>query len=151
MNEAERHKNFYLNFQQRFNKFRHIETQEVLKGPFRYSSEAFALLQDIELCYAAKAYYACLVLAQSIIETHLARVEGIKGYGANMFKNAGIYEEIEWLSKIRNDIAHGNPNKLVTISIDNKLEQELENQCEKAFKLMHELPIRLQRLRDSKG
>lgn len=146
MNELERHEKFSRDFWARFNEFRSIEAEEVIKGPFRYCNEAFVLLQDIELCYAAKAYYACLVLAHSIIETHLARVEGLTGWAAEMFKKAGIREEIEWLTNIRNDITHGNPNKYVTISLDSESQQELEELCRKAFRLMHELPIRLQKL-----
>lgn len=149
MNDAEGYENFGRGFWQRFNHFRSIETQEVFKGPFRYSNEAIALLQDIELCYAAKAYYACLVLSHSIIETHLARVEGMTGWAAEMFAKAGIRDEIAWLTKIRNDITHGNPNKFVTFSLDDESQKTLEELCEKAFRLMHELPIRLHATRDA--
>lgn len=148
MDDSERLEKFGRGFWKRFEHFRSIEAQEIAKGPFRYSNEAFVLLQDIELCYAAKAYYACIVLAHSIIETHLARVEGMTGWAAEMLKKAGIREEIAWLTKLRNDIAHGNPNQLVTIALDDETTEVLEGHCEKAFRFMHELPIRMQRLRD---
>ncbi len=151
MDDSEKFENFGRSFWQRFEHFRKIETQEIEKGPFRYSAEAFALLQEIELCYAAKAYYACLILAHSIIETHLRRIEGMNGWAAQIFAKAGIREEMTWLTKLRNDITHGNPNELVSISIDDEMEKTLEQYCEKAFRLMHELPIRLQKLRDSNG
>lgn len=150
MNDSQELENYGRKFWQRFKHFRQIEVQEVIKGPFQYSNEAFVLLHDIELCYAAKAYYACLILAHSIIETHLRKVEGMPERGtAKLFKRAGIQEEMKKLSKIRNDIVHGNPNNDVKISMEPEDEEHLDQLCIEVFTLMHELPIRLQRLRNN--
>lgn len=148
MDDSEKLEHFGREFWKRFQWFRAIETQEIVKGPFRYSPEAFALLHDIELCYAARAYFACIVIAHSIIETHLRRVENMEGWAAQIFKKAGIREEIAWLSKLRNDITHGNPNEHVKYAIYSEDEEIWEQYCVKAFTFMHELPIRMERLRE---
>lgn len=144
MSESAGFEKFASNFWARFDRFRQIEVQELVEGPFEYSSEAFALLRDAELCYAAKAYFASIVMAHSIIEIHLRKIEGLQERTASaLFRRAGIDEEVEWLRKLRNDIAHGNQNPEVTYGIDENLEQVWENYCLKAFQFMHELPIRL--------
>lgn len=150
MDNSKELEGFGREFWRRFQDFRAIEAQEVAKGPFRYSAEAFALLHDIELCYAARAYFACIVLAHSIIETHLRRVENMEGWAAQIFKQAGIREEIAWLTKLRNDIAHGNPNEHVKYAIFPEDEEVWEQYCVKAFTFIHELPIRLERLRENR-
>lgn len=82
-------------------------------------------------------------MAHSIIEIHLRRVEGLKGNAADLFRKAGIKEEVEWLRELRNAIAHGNANHEITYVINDDLETVWENYCIKAFVFMHKLPIRL--------
>lgn len=150
MRESEQLEKFGKEFWKRFQNFRSIEVKEIMEGPFEYSSEAFALLRDAELCYAAKAYFASIVMAHSIIEIHLRKIGGFKDRTASeLFRKAGIGEDVEWLRKLRNDIAHGNENLEITYGVDHDLEQVWEGYCIKAFKFMHELPIRLYRADNS--
>lgn len=132
-------------FLERFNSFRNIEMQQIGSNPFAYSAEAFALLRDAELCYAIKAYFASILIAHSIIEIHLRKVAKMKGTAAEIFKKAGITEEVEWLRILRNDIAHGNTNAEITYLIDEENEPIWEQYCIRAFTIMHELPVRLYR------
>lgn len=130
-------------FIERFRAFRQIEMQQIGFEPFAYSPEAFALLRDAELCYAARAYFASILMACSIIEIHLRKVVGLKeSNAAALFRKAGINEETDWLRKLRNDIAHGNTNGQITYDIDELI---WEQYCVRAFTLMHELPVRLYR------
>ena len=146
MHNSKHLEEFGRDFWKRFNYFRQIEVNEVMVGPFDYSAEAFALLRDAELCYAAKAYFASVVMAHSIIEIHLRKVEGLEERTAStLFKKAGINEEVDWLRKLRNDIAHGNENPEITYGIDSNLEITWEAYCIRAFQFMHELPVRLYR------
>lgn len=133
---------FANDFWRRFENFRRIELEQIV-GPFRYSDEAFALLRDAELCYAAKAYFASIVMAHSIIEIHLKKVEGLTGTAHELFKKAGIIDEVDWLRKLRNDIVHGNSSSQVTYDVDEELATVWERYCLKAFEFMHALPVRL--------
>ncbi len=134
---------FARDFNKRFTTFRQIEMQQIGSGSFEYSSEAFALLRDVELCYAIRAYFACILLAHSIIEIHLRKVEGMKGNAVELFKKAGISDEVEWLRKLRNDIAHGNTNQEITYAVDEEISIIWEEYCVRAFRFMHDLPVRL--------
>jgi len=148
MTPEQKNEEFGRKFWERFFYFRQIEAEETVgKGVFAYSNEAFALLRDIELCYASKAYYACIILAQSIMEAHLKQVEGMRGGAAQLFKDAGIQAETEWLRNLRNAIVHGSPHEQVTYTVFPEDEQTLEEYCIRAFRLMHELPIRMEKLR----
>jgi hypothetical protein len=140
----EQSQKFANEFWMRFEHFRRIEVEQIV-GPFRYSHEAFALLRDAELCYAAKAYFASIVMAHSIIEIHLKKAEGLTGTASELFKKAGITEEVDWLRKLRNDIIHGNSSSQVTYGINEDLATVWEQYCLRAFEFMHALPIRLYR------
>ncbi len=149
MDDSAQFERFGREFWKRFDFFRAIEVKHVMEGPFQYSSEAFALLRDAELCYAAKAYFACIVICHSIIEIHLRKIEMLKGKASQLFRQAGIEQEMEWLTALRNDIAHGNSNPEVTYGVDDDVEAIWEKHCVKAFEVMHELPVRLYRASNS--
>ncbi|MCC4283285.1 hypothetical protein LL273_06080 [Marinobacter salarius] len=134
---------FAEDYWRRFWDFRKIEAAYVSQVPYDWSHEEFALLRDAERCYASKAYYACLVLAQSVIEIHLRRIHGLKGQAAKLFQRAGIKSELDWLNKIRNDILHGNPNSIVSYGITEEEESLLEQYCKRAIHLMHGIPVSL--------
>lgn len=134
-------------YQSRREHFRNIEFSCLPKGHFEYPDAAHRILSDMEACYSAKAYYAALCLAASSIDIFLEQTEKVRG--RNFYErldNAELFEEVDELRILRNDIMHGNENPLVQYGAfdpDRKLEKELEIICQKAFVLMHSLPHRL--------
>jgi hypothetical protein len=144
--EDEGHLKFAREYWRRFWEFRAIEGKNIPDGHFDSGEAAFRLLSDLERCYAAKAYYACLMLSFAMMEIYLTRVEGYSGSAATVIRDAGLMIEIDWLRKIRNDLTHGNPNDSFryNASLDVEQRAKLEADCQRAFRILHALPKRSQ-------
>jgi len=136
----------------RFNLVRSIEYHEIKDNPFQYSNESFRLLGDLENCYAAKAYYSTILIAHSLIEIHLRKIEKLKGTSEKLLQQANLKEDVDWLRLIRNDIAHGNNNDEIVYQPEHhpELAQKWEDYCLKAIKLVHEIPVRLHKAKANK-
>ncbi|HDM8171164.1 TPA: hypothetical protein P0E23_003804 [Vibrio harveyi] len=127
-------------FNERFDEFRQIE-HDIVMGKVSNgsaSNKAFSLLYEIELCYAAGAYYACLILACSAIEASLSeQVPGNNLY--QKLKNAGYEDESTWLRHLRNKLVHGTDAKEVYHFPEEDDKAAIIEQCKRAFKLVHAL------------
>lgn len=131
----------YLNkFNERFNEFRQIEHDIVIGRVSNGSAshKAFSLLYQMELCYAAGAYYACLIMACTAIEASLSeQVPGKKLY--QKLENSGYKDECDWLRNLRNNFVHGSDANEVYHFPDKEDEDTIIEQCKYAFKLVHTL------------
>ena len=76
-----------------------------VRGEFH--PKAFALYYDLERCYASGAYRAAIIVAFMIIEIHLKKIEGLDGKAWKILRDAGIYDQVQWLHNERNCIVHG--------------------------------------------
>jgi len=124
-------------YEKRFWQFRAMEAECLIPGLYKSSAEQLALLRDLERCYASRAYFACLVMAASIVEIHLRKVLKHSGAAQQIIEKAGIATEIDWLRSIRNDIVHGNTSPLVSYNIDSDAEDMLEKHCQRALRFLH--------------
>ncbi|MEJ2633027.1 MAG: hypothetical protein P8014_13780 [Acidihalobacter sp.] len=122
-------------FAERFWRFRKIEAQCVRgKSKDNHCHAAFVLLKDMELCFAARAYYSCLLISFTAIESCLNH-ENVPGRNMHeKIQNSGYADELDWLRVLRNDIVHR--GKVDHVIYDEE-EQQLEEQCVKAFVLAH--------------
>ena len=129
---------FLQEFMARFNEFRLIEAKLVL-GKFKDNScqKAFSLLHDMELTYAAGAYYACLIIACTSIEACLNHELGNEGNLKNKLEKSGYTSEADWLREVRNAIVHKNDSSVVRNHFDEEHEEYLKKLCRKAFVLVH--------------
>ncbi len=130
---------FLEDFNARFNQFRQIETDIVMGrvSSGSVSNKAFSLLYQMELCYAAGAYYACLIMASTAIEASLSE----QVPGKNLYEklaNSGYKEECNWLRVLRNSFVHGTDAAEV-YHFPDKEEDKIIAQCQHAFKLVHVL------------
>ena len=143
LEESSLNERFGESFWKRFQDFRNIEFQSIPSyTPFISASQEFALLRDIELCYAAKAYYACLVLVYASVQIQIEYVKKIPKHKVKSFlSETSIQEDHDWLRKLRNDIMHGNINANVKYHSSEDGEVVLEAYCIRAFKLMFKLPL----------
>ena len=132
------------NFITRFDAFRAIEARclESTKNP-AIAPEAWVLLEDLELAYAARAYTACFCLACAMIEIHLRRLAKVKATKLKfMLKEVGLETELGWLGEMRNDIMHGNPSPFISPHRMQEDERQLEELCTKAFIAIHTIAAR---------
>ncbi|EJY4342065.1 hypothetical protein OGE23_003567 [Vibrio cholerae] len=127
-------------FNRRFQEFREIEHEVIstCKANRNASPKAFSLVYEMELCYSAGAYYACLILACSSIEASLSKeVDGRSLY--EMLKHSGYEDEISWLRCLRNNLVHGQDVEAVYHFPQKEQLDMLIKQCQRAFKLVHQL------------
>lgn len=132
------------NFIERFDAFRAIESQclQTTKNP-AIAPEAWVLLGDLELAYAARAYTACFCLACAMIEIHLRRIAKVKSKKLSfMLKEVGLHGELGWLAEVRNDIMHGNPSPFISPHRVEEDERQLEELCTRAFVAIHTIAAR---------
>ena len=129
----------YLNkFNERFDEFRKIE-HDIVMGKVSNgsaSNKAFSLLYEMELCYAAGAYYACLIMACTAIEASLSE----QVCGKNLYekiRNSGYKDECDWLRNLRNSFVHGTDANEVYHFPEEDDEATIIEQCKLAFKLVH--------------
>lgn len=131
-------------FIKRFDAFRALESQclQMTKNP-AIAPEAWVLLEDLELAYAARAYTACFCLACAMIEIHLRRIAKVKSTKLSfMLKEAGLDSELGWLAEMRNCIMHGNPSPFISPHRMEEDELLLEELCTKAFIAIHTIAAR---------
>lgn len=127
-------------FNRRFQEFREIECEVIsaCKVNRNASPKAFSLVYEMELCYSAGAYYACLILACSAIEASLS--EEIKGNSLyEKLKQSGYESEISWLRLLRNNLVHGQDVSAVYHFPEEEQLDVLIEQCKTAFRLVHKL------------
>lgn len=134
-------------FNSRFSEFRAIEAS-IVAGKRKENScgKAFSLLYDMELCFAAKAYFACLIIACAAIEACLNHEFGNEGNLKSKIVRSGYEAEADWLRIIRNKIIHKNDSTIVSHFLVGKQEEELKVKCKNALKLVHEIyynPIKI--------
>lgn len=133
-----------INFVTRFETFRVLEAKclEATRNP-TIAPEAWVLLEDLELAYAARSYSACFCLACAMIEIHLRRVVKVKARKlSSMVKEVGLETELAWLVDMRNSIMHGNPNPFISPHRMPDDEEQLETLCTKAFIAIHTIAAR---------
>ncbi|MDH4610469.1 hypothetical protein [Pseudomonas sp. BN102] len=131
--------NAFLNeFKSKFDEFREIEASIVV-GKFKDNActKAFALLRDMELCYASGAYYACLIIACASIEACLNHEFGDGGFLKAKLEQSGYAPEADWLRETRNKIVHQNDHSVVKFHLLEEDEEELKDLCRRAFALVH--------------
>ena len=131
-------------FVARFEKFREIESAclQATKNP-AIAPEAWVLLGDLELSYAARSYTECFCLACAMIEIHLRRLVKVKARKfSSMLKEAGLESELQWLLTMRNDIMHGNPSPFLAHNRMPEDEDKLEHLCINAFIAIHTIAAR---------
>lgn len=128
---------FYADYNQRVKDFRELEFEITFgQGNPKSSYKAFALLSDMETCYAARAYYACLVLALAAIEAYLKTQFGDRNLYGNLEKS-GYVHELDWLRKLRNAIVHEDDTESVKYLPRPEEQQILDDYCKRAFKFVH--------------
>ncbi|MGY6631589.1 MAG: hypothetical protein ACXIUL_11325 [Wenzhouxiangella sp.] len=124
--------------QSRIDKFRKIEADLVVgKRSTEFSAKSFSLLRDIEMSYATKSYYACLVLAFCAIEASLNKVFGNSGSMKEKIQKSGYADEADWLRDVRNKLVHKESTDLISYFPEPELEKILEEYCIRAFKIAH--------------
>ena len=126
---------FLESFTQRFKRFRAIEAQCV-RGKAKSNSchAAFVLLKDMELCFSAQAYYSCLLISFTAIESCLNH-ENVPGNNMHeKIQNSGYADDLDWLRRLRNGIVHR--GEVEHVLYDHQ-ENQLEELCKKAFVLAH--------------
>ena len=138
-----------IEFDQRFEEFRRIESEAIsntLRNGSDGSYKSFSLLSDMETCYAAKAYSACVVLACIAIESSFGKEMGNKKNLKSMIKKSGYEEDLDWLRELRNKIVHNEECEFVNYQNVDKSETDMDSICKKAFKMVHTIylsPIRM--------
>lgn len=133
-----------VSFVTRFEAFRALEARclELTKNP-AIAPEAWVLLGDLELAYAARAYTACFCLACAMIEIHLRRLTKVKAKKLKfMLKEVGLGTELGWLAEVRNDIMHGNSSPFISPHRMPEDDEKLEELCTKAFIAIHTIAAR---------
>ena len=145
---------FLVGFNSRFHEFRAIEASVVIgKSNCNSSGKAFSLLYDMELCYSAKAYYACLIIACTAIESILSHELGEKDNLKIKIEKSGYKNEADWLRLLRNEIVHGKGKQIIHNMVHGEIEEELKKQCRNAFKIVHTMhfnPIKEQKSSNKK-
>lgn len=124
----------------RFTEFRLIELEviEECNSSSSPSWKSFALLYDMETCYATKSYFACILIAATAIEASLATFYGNKSEGLYKdLKKSKYAAEADWLRLLRNSIVHKPNSNVVELRITQEREKELDEKCKAAFRLVH--------------
>jgi hypothetical protein len=136
---------FLDGFNERYNEFRQIEADSVRgKGGENLSTKSFALLSELEMCYASKAYIACIMLACTAIEASIKNKIG-KGNLAKKIEESGYKKEVDWVRLLRNDLVHNinsshiEQSCFADVKDIEENEHKLREYCKRAFKLMHEI------------
>lgn len=102
---------FEAKYQNNIEQFRRIEAAALpADGNFNSSEETFFLFFEMEKCYGVEAYVSTILIAATIIEIYHKKVLKTKGNGESMYKKIGVWDDVKWLKKLRNDISHGNPD-----------------------------------------
>lgn len=74
-----------------------------------------ALERELERCYCSGAYLACIVLAQSIVETLQHKKSGRDRAAIDEYLEY-CQEEVNWLRERRNNLLHvGRPSNSITL------------------------------------
>lgn len=96
-----------------------------------------ALERELERCYCSGAYLACIVLAQSIVETLQHKKSGGDPEALNEFLNY-CREGVVWLRDRRNDLLHaGRPSNSITLSEYTIQQESLESDARSAVSVVY--------------
>lgn len=113
-------------------------------GCYLCSEQALGLLIDLQAVYCSGAYVACIILASTIIDTHIRDVElgpdfdgGIKA----AFETSKYFNELEWLRIRRNRLIHFKESKDASITIDMHYTDRSihENEAKRAIKMVADI------------
>lgn len=76
------------------------------------NQHADSMKLELERCFCAGAWVACVALSAAIIEIHLSHLDSLRGDArSKLLTHLGIEEEVEVLCKKRNNIVHGSGPK----------------------------------------
>lgn len=72
------------------------------------NQHADSMKLELERCFCAGAWVACVALSAAIIEIHLSHLDSLRGEARQkLLSSLGIEEELDVLCKKRNNIVHG--------------------------------------------
>jgi len=96
-----------------------------------------ALERELERCYCSGAYLACIVLAQSIVETLMHEKSGGDREALDRFLEYGE-DGVERLRKRRNDLLHaGRPSNSITLLAYTSERDTLESDARSAISVVY--------------
>ena len=85
------------------------------------SEQALGLLIDLQAVYCSGAYVACIILACTIIDTHIRDAEIGPTFDGSIqaaFETSRYAQELEWLRVRRNRLVHFKEAKGAAITVD---------------------------------
>lgn len=84
------------------------------------SEQALGLLIDLQAVYCSGSFVACIILACTIIDTHIRDTEipGFEGGIQAAFETSRYAQELEWLRVHRNRLVHFKDTKGPAITVD---------------------------------
>jgi hypothetical protein len=116
-------------------------------GSYLCSEQALGLLIDLQAVYCSGAFVACIILACTIIDTHIRDVEMHDEGGIQAaFETSQYAQELEWLRIRRNRLVHFNEAKGAAITVDMQYadrsvhEQDAQRAIELVADVMFENP-----------
>lgn len=95
---------------------------------------AGSLKLELERCYCAGAWVACIIIAEAICEIHFSSEKKSNGVNKNIFaEKLGISEDLKWLRDSRNALIHDKKQGMSLSSRDYRRERNsLENDAKRA-------------------
>lgn len=93
--------------------------------------------RELERCYCSGAYFACIALAQSIVETLQHKKSGGDKLAMDSFLEY-CQEDIDWLRGRRNDLLHaGRPSNEITLNDYAGNHETLEGDARSAVSIVY--------------
>ena len=108
------------------------------KNSYKISEHAAAIVGDVENAYCSGAYISATVMALSAIESQL-KEPGFKGNTNELFKKAGLEDELDEIRRKRNSYVHTDPdNPALSMEdvVDNENRDKLKRDSEDAITTM---------------
>ncbi|XKH00301.1 hypothetical protein LG325_09315 [Marinobacter nauticus] len=95
---------------------------------------AGSLKLELERCYCAGAWVACIIIAEAICEIHFSAEKKSNGINKNIFsEKLGILEDLKWLRDRRNALIHDKKQGMSLSNKDYRRERNsLENDAKRA-------------------
>ncbi len=119
-------------------------TLETARGkgaaPLELGDHAQALMVEVETCFCAGAWLATVILACAVVEAQI-RESGHDGHHAmtridQLFEDAGLLEEVDWLRRRRNQLLHRGDTPVLSVDMHWFQADALEDDARAAVALM---------------
>ena len=93
--------------------------------------QATGLLVDLQAIYCAGAFISCIIIACTIIDSHIREIEAGPNFDGSIkasFEFSDHCDELDWLRKTRNRLIHFKESRGLAICVDDHYSRRTEHE-----------------------